>query len=73
MISIETSNYWVYNNEILVFKPDFDESLDKYIDIISQYDKLIFSDYDNVEICIKTNNINEDKYKNYYKIGRAHV
>ena len=32
----ETSDYWVYNNEILVFKPEFDKPLENYINIISQ-------------------------------------
>ncbi len=35
MISLETSDYWVYNNEILVFKPEFNKPLDEYYNIIS--------------------------------------
>ena len=41
----ETSDYWIYNNEILVFKPEFNKPLEEYYDIISHYNKIIFSNY----------------------------
>lgn len=37
--------YWTHYN-ILIFKPYFNDYLNDYIDIISKYDKLIFSDCD---------------------------
>ena len=43
----ETLDNWVYNNEILVFKPEFNKPLDEYYDILIQYDKVIFSIYYN--------------------------
>src|SRR3990167_5182951 len=56
------SNYWIYENKI-IFKQNFNDKLDDYIDIISKHNELIFSDYDDYTITIKTNN----KYcKEYY-------
>jgi len=42
---IETLDYWIYDNDIIEFKAEFNELLDKYYDIISQYNKLKFSNY----------------------------
>ena len=42
-------DYWIYEDSI-IFKPEFDKPLDDYIEIISNYKKLIFSNYDNLEI-----------------------
>ena len=53
--------YWIIADTI-IFKPEFNYSLNKYVEIISQYKKIIFSNYDEPEIAIKKNNINY-----YYK------
>ena len=50
-VMIETNNYWILDDAI-IFKPKFDNVLDDYVDIISKYNKLIFSDYDCPKICI---------------------
>ena len=55
------SNYWIYENKV-IFKPNFNDKLDNYFDIISKYNELIFSNYDNYNITIKTNNIYCDEY-----------
>ena len=39
---METEDYWIYNDDTLVFKPQFNKSIGLYIDIISKYNKLIF-------------------------------
>ena len=52
-------NYWIITDTI-IFKPEFNNELDGYIEIISQYKKLIFSNYNEPEITIKTNNIYKD-------------
>jgi hypothetical protein len=58
-------DYWIYD-DYFIFKPEFNGSLYHYVDIISNYNKLIFSNYDDVEICVKTNNkYNRDYEKNY--------
>ena len=58
-------NYWIHENKIF-FKPEFNDKLDNYINIISEYTELIFSDYDDFNITIKTNNIyNIDYYNNH--------
>ena len=36
------ADYWIYEDSF-IFKPEFNGSLDNYIDIISNCDKLIFS------------------------------
>ena len=57
--------YWICEDKF-IFKPEFNESIDKYIDIIKNYSQLIFSNYDDLEICIETNNKYLDEYK-YHK------
>ena len=49
------NDYWIYENSF-IFKPTFDKPIDNYIEIIKNYKKLIFSNYDNLELYIKTNN-----------------
>ena len=63
---METKDYWIYKNKIF-FKPNFNDKLDNYIDIISKYNELIFSNYNDCSITIKTNNIYCNKYKQNYK------
>ncbi len=53
--------YWIYEDKF-IFKPSFNEPIDKHIDIIKNYSQLIFSNYDNLESCIKTNNEYLNKY-----------
>ncbi len=47
--------YWIVEDK-LIFKPEFNEELDNYYNVISQYNKLIFSNYNDPEITIKTEN-----------------
>ena len=56
MLIQETENYWIWKDNTLIFKPKFNKPLDNYINIIKNYDKLIFSNYCDIAICIKTNN-----------------
>ena len=53
--------YWIIADTI-IFKPEFNENLDVYKEIISQYPKLIFSNYCDPKITIKTNNNYNIKY-----------
>ena len=57
-------DYWIYENKI-IFKPEFNDKLDNYFDIISKYNELIFSNYDNYNITIKTNNEYNEYYEEY--------
>jgi hypothetical protein len=59
------NDYWIYEDTI-IFKPEFDGSLDIYNDILTQYNKLVFSDYNNLKICIETNNIYNIKYESNF-------
>ena len=59
-------NYWIYENKV-IFKPNFNDNLDDYIDIISKYNELIFSNYDDYNITIKTNNKYCYEYHHNYK------
>src|SRR3990167_5993112 len=57
----------------IIFKPDFNDKLDDYIDIISKHNELIFSNYDDCIITIKTNNKYCEEYYKYdkkYKISK---
>ena len=63
---METKDYWIYENKIF-FKPNFNAKLDDYLDIITKYNELIFSDYDYCDITIKTNNIYCSKSGQSYK------
>jgi hypothetical protein len=62
----ETEDYWIWNEDIFVFKPEFNKPLDDYINIIQKYDNLIFSNYSDITICIKTNNQYEYEFTKYY-------
>ena len=62
MIKEETEDYLISNDNILLFKPEFNKSLINYIDIISKYDKLIFFNYNDIKIFISINN----KFDDYY-------
>lgn len=60
------NNYWIYE-DYFIFKPEFNGLIDDCIPMISNYKKLIFSNYDNYELCIETNNEYIDKYSENYK------
>ena len=63
---METKDYWIYENKI-IFKHNFNAKLDDYIDIITKCNEIIFSNYDNYDIIIKTNNKFCHEYKHNYK------
>ena len=54
--------YWIYQ-DYFIFKPKFNGSIVDYTDIISNYNKLIFSNYDDLDTTIKK--IKETEYDNY--------
>ena len=66
MLTEEIEDYWIWNNNTVVFKPKFNKPLDDYINIISKYDKLIFSNYMDIAIYIETNNQYDRKFDKYY-------
>ncbi len=53
---IETEDYWIYENK-LIFKPEFNKQINNYFDIISNYEELIFTDYNNLKIMLMNNNL----------------
>ena len=59
--------YWIYH-DYFIFKPEFDNPLDEYIEIIKENNitKLFFSDFNNLKICIQTNNCNSLDYNWYF-------
>ena len=58
--------YWIYEDKF-IFKPEFNEPIDNYVDVIKNYSQLIFSNYDVLELYIDTNNDYEFKYSIDYK------
>src|SRR3990167_4952596 len=60
-LKMETEDYWIYENKI-IFKPNFSNKLDTYFDIIYKYNELIFSNYNDYNITIKTNNKYYEEY-----------
>ena len=59
------NNYWIID-EWLIFKPSFNEDLTNYYDVINKYKKVIFSNYNDPLITIKTNNKYKSNYENNY-------
>ena len=58
-------NYWIVDNW-LIFKPEFNEELNEYYDIINKYSKIIFSNYNKPLIVIETNNKWNKEYNYIY-------
>ena len=52
----QTNDYWIIDNKI-IFKHEFNKSIDSYIGLINKYDELVFSNYDDVRITLETNNL----------------
>ena len=48
---IETDDYWIVDTK-LIFKPYFYSLLEKYKNLLTKYNELIFSNYDDVNIYI---------------------
>ena len=59
------NNYWIVENR-LIFKPNFNEDLTNYYDIINKYKKIMFSNYDEPLIAIETNNKYDLKYASFF-------
>src|SRR6056300_1588789 len=59
-------NYWITDDECLIFKPEFNEPLDNYYDIINKYNKIMFSNYNEPSFAIKTNNLYINKHNNIF-------
>jgi len=59
------NNYWIVD-DLLIFKPYFNEELTEYYDIINKYKKIIFSHYNDPLIAIETNNFYKGEYENNY-------
>ena len=57
-LMVEKKQCWIVDQSI-IFKPEFNSSLDDYSNIISNYRILIFSNYNNPYICLKNNNNHE--------------
>ena len=66
---MEKKDYWIYENKI-IFKPNFNAKLDDFIDIITKCNELIFSDYNDYNITIKTNNKYYEEYEQNYKLSK---
>ena len=60
-----SNKYWIID-EWLIFKPSFNEDLTNYYDVINKYKKIIFSNYNDPLITIKTNNKYKSNYENNY-------
>ena len=59
-------SYWIIS-DTMIFKPEFNSKLDVYKEIITQYKKIIFSNYNDPEILLETNNNYNGKYFYIFK------
>ena len=59
-------NTYFILDEWLIFKPEFNEELTNYYDVINKYKKIIFSNYNKPLIALETNNKYENQYKNNF-------
>ena len=50
-----TNNYWIVD-DLLIFKPEFNDEFYDYYDMINKHSKIIFSNYNDPLIAIETNN-----------------
>lgn len=55
-----------YISDSIIFEPSFNKSLDKYIDIIKNYKKIVFSNYSSIEF-FSNNNLCYMTNRKYYK------
>ena len=55
------------NDDTIIFNCEFNEPLDEYIGIITNYKKLIFSNYHDYKLCLETNNNYIETYHRLYK------
>lgn len=53
---IETKDFWIKNN-IFIFKPEFNDSIEPYYNLISKYDSLIFSNISEPDMAFIKNSI----------------
>jgi hypothetical protein len=60
------SDYYHVHNDIIIIKHDFNLSLNIKAEDANNCKKLIFNNYDNIDICIETNNMYYSKYDNNY-------
>jgi hypothetical protein len=66
----QNNKYWISDDKF-IFTPNFSDPLDEnLLHLIRGYKKLIFSDYDNSNITIKTNNKYEDEYFRNYSMSQ---
>ena len=57
--------YWIIGDAI-IFKPDFNDSLDDYTQIISNYENIYFSNFNDPQIVLENNNTyNFDNFKSF--------
>ena len=76
------NNYWI-ENEWLIFKPEFNEEMTNYYEIINKYKKVLFSNYNDPLIAIQKNNnyvyeyynkhINSDFNKEIYLLNNINL
>ena len=66
---METEDYWIYENKV-IFKYNFNAKLDNYFDIITKCNELIFSNYDDCNITIITNNTFYYEYIQDFEISK---
>jgi hypothetical protein len=70
-IKLVTDDYWISNNEYLIFKPHFNKQPNK--ELLSKYNHIIFSNYDVPSITIKLNNQFKTKYFYEYVISKFNL
>jgi hypothetical protein len=62
----ETKDYWISGSKI-IFKPEFNKPLDEFYELISKYNELIFSDYNDLNTLLKTINCDFKNSRLHFK------
>jgi len=59
------NNYWIVD-DCLIFKPEFNDKLDEYYNVINKYNKIMFSNYNDPLLAIEIHNLYDNKYIKKY-------
>lgn len=66
---INTVNYWIHNNS-LIFKPHFNEPLENFYQVVTDYETLIFANYNELNVINCIDNVYDAEVVDYIKTSK---